>query len=89
VNEKLMEHHPELITVWEDLENSFQAKPIPVDQPKDLVLPLLPFQKEGVGWMRDQEKSLDVSFISAYIVVSKLHLIDVYYPSSSKAVYWL
>ncbi|KAI8580767.1 hypothetical protein K450DRAFT_208493 [Umbelopsis ramanniana AG] len=59
VNEKLMEHHPELITVWEDLENSFQAKPIPVDQPKDLVLPLLPFQKEGVGWMRDQEKSLD------------------------------
>ncbi|CAO3665234.1 unnamed protein product [Umbelopsis ramanniana] len=59
VNEKLMAHHPELITVWEDLENSFQAKPIPVDQPKDLVLPLLPFQKEGVGWMRDQEKSPD------------------------------
>jgi DNA repair protein RAD16 len=62
VNDKLIEHHPELITVWDDLENSFQAKPIPVDQPKDLVLPLLPFQKEGVGWMRDQEKSPDVSF---------------------------
>ncbi|KAH8555022.1 SNF2 family N-terminal domain-containing protein [Umbelopsis sp. PMI_123] len=59
VNDKLIEHHPELITVWDDLENSFQAKPIPVDQPKDLVLPLLPFQKEGVGWMRDQEKSPD------------------------------
>ncbi|GAB5588326.1 DNA repair protein rad16 [Umbelopsis nana] len=59
VNEQLIGHHPELKTVWDDLDKSFQAKPIPVDQPKDLVLPLLPFQKEGVGWMREQEKSQD------------------------------
>jgi DNA repair protein RAD16 len=61
VNDKLVAFHPELETVWDDLDNAFQAVPTPIEQPKELMLPLLPFQKEGVGWMRQQELSPDVS----------------------------
>lgn len=59
VNDKLIANHPELENVWDDLDNAFQAVPTPVEQPKELMLPLLPFQKEGVGWMRQQELSPD------------------------------
>ncbi|RUS22890.1 SNF2 family N-terminal domain-containing protein [Endogone sp. FLAS-F59071] len=56
VHKKLLNHHPELTTVWDDLNNVKQITPNPVEQPDGLKLPLLPFQKEGVGWMRKQEK---------------------------------
>ncbi|KAG1151268.1 hypothetical protein G6F37_004808 [Rhizopus arrhizus] len=52
-------HHPELKTIWDDLKDAEQVKVIPVEQPKELTLPLLPFQKYGVGWMIQQE-SFDI-----------------------------
>ncbi|OZJ02723.1 hypothetical protein BZG36_05107 [Bifiguratus adelaidae] len=55
VKEKLLEHHPELETVWSDLDNMKGGEAHPIEQPKHLKLPLLPFQKEGVGWMCGQE----------------------------------
>ncbi|KAF9551556.1 hypothetical protein CPC08DRAFT_647581 [Agrocybe pediades] len=55
----LQKHHPELRDVWGDL-----AKDIPViepkkaDQPANLKLTLLPFQRESLYWMREQEKGV-------------------------------
>ncbi|KAG1254712.1 hypothetical protein G6F68_010718 [Rhizopus microsporus] len=55
----VLAHHPELKTIWDDLKDAEQVKVIPVEQPKELSLPLLPFQKYGVGWMIQQE-SFDI-----------------------------
>ncbi|CEJ03071.1 Putative Adenosinetriphosphatase [Rhizopus microsporus] len=41
--------------LWDDLKNTEKAHIEPVEQPKELSLPLLPFQKYGVGWMIQQE----------------------------------
>jgi len=55
----LHKHHPDLRDVWGDL-----AKDIPIiepkkdDQPANLKLTLLPFQRESLYWMRQQEKGL-------------------------------
>jgi DNA repair protein RAD16 len=49
--------HPELRTVWADLDNRPRIKPREDPQPAGLSLELLPFQKEGLHWMRLQEKS--------------------------------
>ncbi|PHZ07300.1 uncharacterized protein RHIMIDRAFT_277214 [Rhizopus microsporus ATCC 52813] len=51
----VLKHHPELKTVWDDLKNTEKAHIEPIEQPKELSLPLLPFQKYGVGWMIQQE----------------------------------
>lgn len=56
-----MRHHPELQHVWDDLDNAKRKEVVPIEQPKDLKLPLLPFQKYGVGWMRQQEQTDEVS----------------------------
>lgn len=56
---KLLAHHPELADVWEQLDNAIQAPVKPVEQPKKLQLSLLPFQRLGVGWMRQQEEIND------------------------------
>lgn len=48
--------HPELRTIWADLA---ERPTIPVEedpQPEGLSLTLLPFQKEGLHWMRLQEQ---------------------------------
>lgn len=62
MSQRLISHHPELATVWHDLDNVEQITPDPVEQPAGLKLPLLPFQKEGVGWMMKQEKVEKVSY---------------------------
>jgi hypothetical protein len=49
--------HPELEHVWEDLDKVGVQAPEPAEQPKDLKLNLLPFQREGLGWMRKQENT--------------------------------
>ncbi|CEP18383.1 hypothetical protein [Parasitella parasitica] len=54
--DKVLIHHPELETIWEDLEQIEPAKVVPIEQPPQLTLSLLPFQKYGVGWMLQQEK---------------------------------
>lgn len=49
--------HPELTTVWEDLES--YVKPVrtqKAEQPEELKVDLLPFQLESLHWMREQEK---------------------------------
>ncbi|KAJ1678289.1 DNA repair protein rad16, partial [Spiromyces aspiralis] len=53
-------YHPELKTVWEDLEQQIAQKcqkqltPC-AEQPRGLKLSLLPFQREGLAWLREQE----------------------------------
>ncbi|KAI9262173.1 SNF2 family N-terminal domain-containing protein [Phascolomyces articulosus] len=56
---KLLKYHPELKDVWEELEATITNEPEPIEQPAELKLPLLPFQKLGVGWMRQQEELND------------------------------
>lgn len=68
-----MVHHPELADVWEQLDNAIRAPVKPVEQPKKLQLSLLPFQRHGVGWMRQQEEINDVSiWISLYILFTNM-----------------
>ena len=56
-NELALElHHPELATVWSDLKLIEIVKPIEEEQPDGLSLKLLPFQREGLYWMKQQEK---------------------------------
>ncbi|KAF7724472.1 DNA repair protein rad16 [Apophysomyces ossiformis] len=52
----LLAQHKELRGVWEALKGADQVEVMPVEQPEKLSLPLLPFQKHGVGWMLQQEK---------------------------------
>lgn len=54
---KLLEHHPELADVWGDLENKPIIIPVKAAQPAILTLKLLPFQLEGLHWLRKQESS--------------------------------
>ena len=58
VNMQLLEHHPELGHVWDDLDKVTVHTPELADQPDGLKLKLLPFQREGLGWMRKQENTL-------------------------------
>ncbi|CAO3566516.1 unnamed protein product [Mortierella alpina] len=58
VNMQLLEHHPELGHVWDDLDKVTVHTPELADQPEGLKLKLLPFQREGLGWMRKQENTL-------------------------------
>ncbi|KAI8334494.1 SNF2 family N-terminal domain-containing protein [Blakeslea trispora] len=52
---KILSHHKELKNIWEDLESIEPEAVVPVEQPAELTLQLLPFQRYGVGWMRRQE----------------------------------
>lgn len=54
---KLIIHHPELETVWGDLDQQKVIIPTKASQPEILTLKLLPFQLEGLHWLRTQEKS--------------------------------
>jgi DNA repair protein RAD16 len=49
--------HPELRTVWEDLEGTQEAIDIPAIQPTEILIKLLPFQLTGLSWMQRQELS--------------------------------
>lgn len=57
VNLQLIEHHPELGTVWDELDKVGVIVPELADQPEGLKLTLLPFQREGLAWMRKQENT--------------------------------
>ncbi|KAG0369172.1 SNF2 family N-terminal domain-containing protein [Gamsiella multidivaricata] len=58
INKQLLEHHPELAHVWDDLDKVTVHVPEAAEQPEGLKLKLLPFQREGLGWMRKQENTL-------------------------------
>lgn len=55
--QKLVQHHPDLQNVWGDLEAKQIIVPVKAAQPEILTLKLLPFQLEGLYWLRTQEKS--------------------------------
>ncbi|EAU80544.2 DNA repair protein rad16 [Coprinopsis cinerea okayama7 len=54
----LQVHHPELVDIWGDLDKPIPA-PVPTkaEQPANLKATLLPFQRESLHWMREQEKT--------------------------------
>lgn len=54
---RLEAQHPEIKTMWKDLENEPPIKPIQAEQPPHINRKLKPFQLEGLDWMRKQEKS--------------------------------
>ncbi|KAJ7283280.1 SNF2 family N-terminal domain-containing protein [Mycena rebaudengoi] len=55
----LQKHHPELRDVWGDLESSIPVVvPTKDDQPANLKLTLLPFQRESLFWMKKQEAGI-------------------------------
>ncbi|KAI9087674.1 SNF2 family N-terminal domain-containing protein [Phlyctochytrium arcticum] len=50
--------HPDLITVWDKLEKEVQVlETHAAPQPSDVVIKLLPFQREGLYWLGAQEES--------------------------------
>ncbi|KAJ3112097.1 DNA repair protein rad16 [Physocladia obscura] len=58
IQEKLWSHHPELKTVWEELAEMPRTEiPESCPQPPNVTIKLLPFQLEGVHWLRKQEES--------------------------------
>ncbi|EEB08458.1 DNA repair protein RAD16 [Schizosaccharomyces japonicus yFS275] len=54
---RLERQHPELIGLWERLESESVYEVKLAEQPKELKLQLLPFQREGLSWMKHQEES--------------------------------
>ncbi|CAO3630326.1 unnamed protein product [Cunninghamella echinulata] len=57
VSQRLSEQHSELVNVWDDLKAIESNAVVPIEQPENLLLALLPFQKYGVAWMIQQERS--------------------------------
>jgi len=55
--EALYGWHPELRTVWDDLDKREKVQIQQDPQPEGLKLTMLPFQLEGLHWMRNQEKT--------------------------------
>lgn len=53
---RLEAHHPELLTMWKDLENLPQIKTTRAEQPENISRQLKPFQLEGLSWMQAMEK---------------------------------
>ncbi|KAK2462283.1 hypothetical protein APHAL10511_005589 [Amanita phalloides] len=53
----LHRYHPELRDVWGDLSTIPVNQPTMVPQPENLKLTLLPFQRESLSWMQQQERS--------------------------------
>lgn len=54
---KLEKSHPQIKTMWDDLEKIEVIKPVAADQPQSISRKLKPFQLEGLNWMIRQEKS--------------------------------
>ncbi|KAJ7163829.1 SNF2 family N-terminal domain-containing protein [Mycena crocata] len=55
----LRKHHPELKDVWGDLAANIPiVVPTKADQPANLKLTLLPFQRESLFWMKKQEAGI-------------------------------
>lgn len=50
-------HHPELHTMWKDLENLPKIGSVKIEQPRNINRELKPFQLEGVAWMKAMEET--------------------------------
>jgi hypothetical protein len=56
VESKIRVLHPEIGTVWRDLKQKSLDFTLDSNQPNDVTLKLLPFQLEGVSWLKHQEE---------------------------------
>ncbi|KAI0490869.1 hypothetical protein F4859DRAFT_459543 [Xylaria cf. heliscus] len=54
---KLEQNHPELITMWEDLEKMPDLNAGIATQPSSISLQLKPFQLQGLAWMKAMEQT--------------------------------
>jgi DNA repair protein RAD16 len=54
---RLEKHHPELTTMWKELESMPILKAGKAEQPKSISRQLKPFQLEGLAWMMAMEKT--------------------------------
>jgi len=54
---RLETHHPELKTMWKELEDMPILKAGKAEQPKSISRQLKPFQLEGLAWMMGMEKT--------------------------------
>lgn len=57
-NQALIQHHPELACIWDELDTAPTIVPVALPQPKGLSLRLLPFQLEGLDWLLKQEQQV-------------------------------
>lgn len=49
--------HPDLITVFDELNAEPKFEPVELPEPEGMTISLLPFQKEGLNWLLKQEAS--------------------------------
>lgn len=56
VRGKLEEFHPQLTTMWDDLEKMPPMKAGQAEQPKNISRILKPFQLEGLAWLKAMEE---------------------------------
>ncbi|KAF4983034.1 hypothetical protein FZEAL_1459 [Fusarium zealandicum] len=54
--DRLEANHPEILTMWNDLENMPIIKAQKAAQPQSISRQLKPFQLEGLSWMTEMEK---------------------------------
>lgn len=54
---RLVRNHPELNTMWDNLENLPKIGKVQMEQPKNISRELKPFQLEGVAWMKAMEQT--------------------------------
>lgn len=54
---RLETQHPEIKTMWKDLENEPPIIPVAAPQPKHINRKLKPFQLEGLDWLMKQENT--------------------------------
>ncbi|XXH00606.1 monooxygenase [Hypoxylon texense] len=54
---KFEDHHPDLVTMWTDLEKMPVLKAGKAEQPDTISRQLKPFQLEGLAWMMGMEKT--------------------------------
>jgi DNA repair protein RAD16 len=50
-------HHPELHTMWKELEDLPKIGDVAIEQPANINRELKPFQLQGVAWMKAMEKT--------------------------------
>ncbi|KAG5944774.1 hypothetical protein E4U53_006827 [Claviceps sorghi] len=55
--DRLEAHHPEIVTMWDDLEKLPVIEAGMAAQPKTISRQLKPFQLEGLAWMKEMEKT--------------------------------
>ncbi|GJC81743.1 DNA repair protein RAD16 [Colletotrichum liriopes] len=55
--DRLVHHHPELLTMWQELEALPPLRPEKIAQPKQISRQLKPFQLQGVAWMIAMEQT--------------------------------